>query len=88
MLDEPFAGVGPEESEQLAERLTELRAELDLTILVIEHDVPLVASLCSYIYCFAEGGMLAEGSPDEAQNNPDVISTYIGEPLAKEAAGA
>ena len=88
MLDEPFAGVGPEESEQLAERLTELRAELDLTILVIEHDVPLVASLCSYIYCFAEGGMLAEGSPDEVQNNADVISTYIGEPLAKEAAGA
>jgi branched-chain amino acid transport system permease protein len=87
MLDEPFAGVGPEESEQLAERLTELRGELDLTILVIEHDVPLVASLCSYIYCFAEGGMLAEGSPDEVQNNPDVISTYIGEPLVKEAAG-
>jgi branched-chain amino acid transport system ATP-binding protein len=87
MLDEPFAGVGPEESEQLAQRLTELRGELDLTILVIEHDVPLVASLCSYIYCFAEGGMLAEGSPDEVQNNPDVISTYIGEPLVKEAAG-
>jgi ABC-type branched-subunit amino acid transport system ATPase component len=53
---------------------------------VIEHDVPLVASLCSYIYCFAEGGMLAEGSPDEVQNNPNVISTYIGEPLVKEAA--
>jgi ABC-type branched-subunit amino acid transport system ATPase component/ABC-type branched-subunit amino acid transport system permease subunit len=87
MLDEPFAGVGPEESEQLAQRLTELRAELDLTVLVIEHDVPLVASLCSYIYCFAEGGMLAEGSPDEVQNNPDVISIYIGEPVQKEAAG-
>jgi len=86
MLDEPFAGVGPEESEQLAQRLTELREELDLTILVIEHDVPLVASLCSYIYCFAEGGMLAEGSPDEVQNNQDVISIYIGEPLGKEAA--
>jgi branched-chain amino acid transport system ATP-binding protein len=86
MLDEPFAGVGPEESEQLAQRLTELREELDLTILVIEHDVPLVASLCSYIYCFAEGGMLAEGSPDEVQNNADVISIYIGEPIGKEAA--
>jgi branched-chain amino acid transport system ATP-binding protein len=87
MLDEPFAGVGPEESEELAQRLTELREELDLTILVIEHDVPLVASLCSYIYCFAEGGMLAEGSADEVQNNPDVISIYIGEPVMKEAAG-
>ena len=86
MLDEPFAGVGPEESEALAQRLTELREELDLTILVIEHDVPLVASLCSYIYCFAEGGMLAEGSPDEVQNNQDVISIYIGEPIEKEAA--
>ncbi|HEV2686144.1 MAG TPA: ABC transporter ATP-binding protein, partial [Actinomycetota bacterium] len=86
MLDEPFAGVGPEESEHLAQRLTELREELDLTILVIEHDVPLVASLCSYIYCFAEGGMLAEGSPDEVQNNADVISIYIGEPIGKEAA--
>jgi branched-chain amino acid transport system ATP-binding protein len=86
MLDEPFAGVGPEESEELAQRLTELREELNLTILVIEHDVPLVASLCSYIYCFAEGAMLAEGSPDEVQNNPDVISTYIGEPVLKEAA--
>jgi branched-chain amino acid transport system ATP-binding protein len=87
MLDEPFAGVGPEESEELAQRLTELREELDLTILVIEHDVPLVASLCSYIYCFAEGGMLAEGSPDEVQNNPEVIATYIGEPVQKEAVG-
>ncbi|MGZ4242386.1 MAG: ABC transporter ATP-binding protein C-terminal domain-containing protein, partial [Actinomycetota bacterium] len=85
MLDEPFAGVGPEESEQLAQRLTELRADLDLTILVIEHDVPLVASLCSYIYCFDQGRVLAEGSPDEVQNNPDVISIYIGEPVVREA---
>lgn len=83
LLDEPFAGTGHEGSEELARRLMELRDVLGLTIVVIEHDVPLVGRLSDHVYVLDQGIVLAEGAPEDIQRHPDVISVYLGEPVAR-----
>ncbi|MEX2557734.1 MAG: branched-chain amino acid ABC transporter ATP-binding protein/permease [Actinomycetota bacterium] len=79
VLDEPGAGMGPDESAELAERLAALHADLGLTIFVIEHHMPLIARLCDYVYALTEGRAMAEGSPEEVQRDPVVVATYLGE---------
>ena len=83
LLDEPFAGTGPEESVALADRLADLRDALDITIVVIEHDVPLVARVSDHIYVLDQGVVLAEGSPAEIQADPDVAAIYVGTPVER-----
>ena len=79
MLDEPSAGLSPAAAEQLAERLTELRDEHGQTILLIEHNVPLVLDVCDHVYVMNAGAMLAEGEPRSLARKPEILSAYLGE---------
>ena len=78
LLDEPSSGMGPEEAHQLGETLRFLRDSLNLTILMIEHHVPLVVGLCDYVYVLNFGQLLAKGEPKEIQQHPEVIAAYLG----------
>ena len=78
LLDEPTSGMGPEESDQLGERLLDLRREFGLTMLVIEHHVPLVLRVCDHVYVLNFGRLLAEGKPSEIQSHPEVVAAYLG----------
>ena len=79
LLDEPTSGMGPEEAHHFGEQLLELRREFGLSILMIEHHVPLVVSVCDYVYCLNFGELLAEGLPEEVRNHPEVVRAYLGE---------
>ena len=78
LLDEPTSGMGPEESDELGERLLALRREFALTMLVIEHHVPLVLRVCDHVYVLNFGRLLAEGKPSVIQSHPEVIAAYLG----------
>jgi branched-chain amino acid transport system ATP-binding protein len=79
LLDEPTSGMGPEESERLGDTLLQLRHDFGLTVLMIEHHVPMVVRVCDYVYCLSFGSMLAHGRPDEVRQHPEVIRAYLGE---------
>jgi len=85
LLDEPSSGMGPQEAHQLGETLRFLRDSLNLTIVMIEHHVPLVVGVCDYVYCFNFGRLLAKGKPEEIQRHPDVVAAYLGEDEVEEA---
>jgi branched-chain amino acid transport system ATP-binding protein len=78
LLDEPTSGMGPDESDQLGERLLDLRREFGLTMLLIEHHVPLVLRVCDYVYVLNFGRLLAEGKPQVIQSHPEVVAAYLG----------
>lgn len=78
LLDEPAAGMNPNESLQLVDEIRKIHTERDITILLIEHDMKVIMSLCEYIYAMASGKTIAEGTPKEIQNNQDVIKAYLG----------
>ncbi len=78
LLDEPSSGMGPDEAHALGERLLELRKMLNLTMLMIEHHVPLVVGVCDFVYVLNFGKILTEGKPAEVQNHPEVIAAYLG----------
>ena len=78
LLDEPTSGMGPDESDELGERLLVLRKEFGLTILVIEHHVPLVLRVCDHVYVLNFGRLLAEGKPSFIQTHPEVVAAYLG----------
>ena len=79
LLDEPSSGMSPEEAQQLGSTLRFLRESLNLTILMIEHHVPLVVGVCDYVYVLSFGKLLAKGEPGEIQRHPEVIAAYLGE---------
>ncbi len=79
LLDEPSSGMGPEEAHALGDTLLELRREFGLSIVMIEHHVPLVVRVCDYVYCLNFGELLAEGKPDAVRNHPEVVRAYLGE---------
>ena len=70
--------MGPEESHQLGDRLLALRKELGVTMLLIEHHVPLVTAVCDYVYVLNFGKLLAEGDPDYVRSHPEVVAAYLG----------
>ncbi len=88
LLDEPSSGMGPDEAHAFGERLLELRKTLNLTVLMIEHHVPLVTAVCDYVYVLNFGRVLTEGKPKEVQTHPEVIAAYLGGEIEEEVAGA
>ena len=82
MLDEPLAGLGPEESEAFGEKLIQMRRELGLTIVIIEHHVPFMLRVCDYVYVLNFGQLLAEGRPEQIRTNREVAQAYMGQDAA------
>ena len=78
LLDEPAAGMNPQESEELMKFIRRLRDEFNLTILLIEHDMKVVMNVCDYIHVLDQGVHIAQGTPDEIRKNPRVIEAYLG----------
>ena len=79
LLDEPAAGMNPQETEELMAMIREVRDHFKIAILLIEHDMQLVMQICEHITVLNYGMLLAEGTPQEIQSNPDVIKAYIGD---------
>ena len=79
LLDEPAAGMNPQETKELMEMIRWIRKEFNLSILLIEHDMGLVMGVCERIYVLEYGMKIAEGTPDEIKNNSRVIEAYLGE---------
>jgi len=78
LLDEPTAGINPTLINGLIDRLKRANEEFGITLLVIEHNMRVIMNLAEHIYCLAHGEMLAEGDPDEVQNDQRVIDAYLG----------
>jgi len=85
LLDEPGSGMGPEEAHALGDTLLGLRKEFGLTIVMIDHHVPLVTRISDYVYCLNFGEVLAEGPPDVVRRHPEVVRAYMGEDAAPPA---
>ena len=79
LLDEPAAGMNPQEKGQLMHLIRRVRDEYGLTILLIEHDMKLVMGICERIYVLDYGRIIAEGTPEEIRSNPKVVAAYLGE---------
>ena len=79
LLDEPAAGMNPQETDDLMHIVRRIRDEFDLTILLIEHDMKFVSGLCDEITVLNFGTVLTQGETSEALNNPEVIKAYLGE---------
>ena len=78
LLDEPAAGMNPHETHEVTELISRLRNELGLTILVIEHDMHVVAGASDRVVALDHGEKIAEGSFDEVANHPSVVEAYLG----------
>ncbi|MEG0496237.1 MAG: ABC transporter ATP-binding protein [Eubacterium sp.] len=79
MLDEPAAGMNPNETEELMKTIHFIRNKFDITVLLIEHDINLVMGIFERIIVVDYGKTIAEGTPDEIKNNPEVIRAYLGD---------
>jgi branched-chain amino acid transport system ATP-binding protein len=80
LLDEPVAGMGPEEREQMIGTVYSLWKEGGLTVVLIEHDMEIVFRISQHIYVLSYGRVLAEGDADQIRSNPAVIEAYLGTP--------
>lgn len=80
-LDEPAAGMNPQETADLTKLIHHIREKYKLTVILIEHDMSLVMNICERIYVLDYGKMIANGSPEEIKNNEFVIKAYLGEEI-------
>ena len=85
LLDEPASGLNTAETEAFAEVLLQVRDRFELTILLVEHDMGLVMSICDTITVLNFGRRIAEGAPGDVQSNPDVVKAYLGESAGVDA---
>lgn len=85
LLDEPAAGMNPQESQELMDFIKRIRTDFDLTILLIEHDMKVVMGVCEHIWVLDYGILIAEGNPEQIRTNPKVIEAYLGEEATQNA---
>jgi branched-chain amino acid transport system ATP-binding protein len=78
LLDEPAAGMNPQESRELVTFIEEIREDFDLSILMIEHDMKVVMGVCAHIWVLDYGRLIADGGPAEIRRHPEVIAAYLG----------
>lgn len=83
LLDEPAAGMNPQETAELTQFIRRIRDEFHLTVLMIEHHMDLVMDISDRIYVLNFGALIASGTPEQIQNNPEVIKAYLGETEVK-----
>ncbi len=79
LLDEPSSGMTAEEKEDLVFRITDIRKEMGITVILVEHDLKLVMGISDWIAVLDHGAKIAEGRPEEIQTNPEVIRAYLGD---------
>jgi ABC-type branched-subunit amino acid transport system ATPase component len=78
LLDEPMAGMNPHETWELAEQLPALMRTAECAVLLVEHKMDVIVELCPWVYVLDHGQALAEGSPDDVQNKPEVVEAFLG----------
>lgn len=78
LLDEPAAGMNPRETETLMATIQKVHSDHHMSILIVEHDMQLVMNLCRRIQVLNQGKLLAQGTPEQIRNSPEVISAYLG----------
>lgn len=77
-LDEPASGLNPEETRELAFWIDDIRTDLGITVVMVEHDMSLVSAVADRVICMAQGAVLSQGTPEQVQRDPAVISAYLG----------
>jgi ABC-type branched-subunit amino acid transport system ATPase component len=82
LLDEPAGGIAQSEGDVLVELFSAVRRELGTTLVVIEHDLPLLFRLADRLVAMELGKVIAEGSPEDVRNHPDVVRSYLGGEIA------
>jgi branched-chain amino acid transport system ATP-binding protein len=80
LLDEPTAGMSPHESMEVLQLIRQIRERYDLTIIIVEHNMPVIMQLSDRIQALNYGQIIAEGKPEEIRGNPGVIEAYLGKP--------
>ncbi|MCA1704367.1 MAG: ABC transporter, partial [Actinobacteria bacterium] len=82
LLDEPSSGIAQRETEQLGELLTQLKSQFGMTLLIIEHDIPLIMGLSDRIIAMADGRVIVSGTPAVVRDDQRVIDAYLGGSVA------